>query len=45
MEGWAWWEWLHCTGAGGPGATALADALSAEGAGARLGGIEELELE
>uniref|UniRef100_A0A7S0MI62 F-box domain-containing protein n=1 Tax=Cryptomonas curvata TaxID=233186 RepID=A0A7S0MI62_9CRYP len=45
LEGWAWWEWLHCSGAGGPGATALADALSAEGAGARLGGIEALELE
>ena len=45
FEGWAWWEWLHCNGAGGPGVTALADALSsAEGVGARLCGMEALDL-
>jgi hypothetical protein len=45
LEGRAWWEWLYCSGAGAPGMTALADALSsAEGLGARLCGMESLEL-
>jgi hypothetical protein len=46
LEGWAWWEWLHCTGAGGPGVAALESSLSsAEGVGLQMRGIESLKLE